>query len=456
MTSFKDFQAHFKGDIVTSQDAGYEQAIDRWATNATRRAAVVAFVKGPEDVGLAVKYAREAALPIAIRGGGHSSAGTSSSENGLVIDLSRYLNQVRVDPEQKLTYVQGGATWKAVDEAAIKHGLAAVASTVNTTGVGGSTLGGGYGWLSGAHGLAIDNTVQVTVVTADGCVLTASETQNSDLFWGIRGGGSNFGVVTEFVFKLHPQRATAFAGSLIFHPNKVEQVGAFLDQWWPTAKPEEGMLVGLTRMHTDPIIIASLFFNGPEEEGRKRYKGLIDVGSIVDNTKQVPYEQVNGLMNAAVAWGSCHYFTGGLLRRKPSQDINSERQKRLLELAAVAPDFTITVMHEFIPRQKTNSVPANATPYRRDLPGNVLIALQWKDNTTENAQKAQEIAETIDRGPQAYGNYTPESDALPVSALIPAERTKALFGEAYPKLQAIKSKYDPEMVFNKWFNIVPA
>jgi len=184
MASFADFRAQFKGDIVTPQDQGYETVIDRWAANARRRAAVVAFVKDAKDVALAIMYAQKAALRIAIRGGGHSAAGTSSSEGGLIIDLSRCLNQVRVHADKKLAFVQGGAIWRTVDEAAIKYGLACVAGAVNDTGVGGLSVGGGYGWLSGAHGLVIDNTVEVTIVTADGSELRANEMQNSELFLG--------------------------------------------------------------------------------------------------------------------------------------------------------------------------------------------------------------------------------------------------------------------------------
>lgn len=131
MASFDDFKAQFSGDLVTPQDPDYEKAISRWAANAIRRAAVVAFVKSHEDIALAIKYARSAGLRIAIRGGGHSAAGNSSAEGGLVIDLSKYYNGVRIDPDKKLAYVQGGAVWKEVDEAAIKHGLAGVGGTVN-------------------------------------------------------------------------------------------------------------------------------------------------------------------------------------------------------------------------------------------------------------------------------------------------------------------------------------
>jgi len=199
MTAFTldALRSSFKGDLVVPSDPDYLDAIARWAANAQHPAKVVAFVKGPEDVALAIKYARDQNITFAIRGGGHSVSGASSSDGGLVIDLSRYLNGVKVDPDKKVAYVGGGALWETVDKTAIMHGLATVAGTVNHTGVGGLLLGGGFGFLTPLHGLVIDNLVQATVVTASGATLTANATENSDLFWGIRGAGSNFGVCTE-------------------------------------------------------------------------------------------------------------------------------------------------------------------------------------------------------------------------------------------------------------------
>ncbi|KAG6824886.1 hypothetical protein H0H87_010821, partial [Tephrocybe sp. NHM501043] len=246
MDDFNAFKSSFKGDIVTPDDPDYQKAISRWAVNAQRRAKVVAFVKNAVDVGLAIAYARTSGLPIAIRGGGHSPAAASSSEGGLVIDLSRYLNEARVDPEKQVVYVGGGALWDVVDSEAIKHGLATVGGTVNHTGVGGLVLGGGYGWLSPEHGLAIDNLVQATVVTADGSVLTASDAENQDLFFGIRGGGCNFGVVTEFVLRLHPQRRTVYAGILVLRPPSLEKLVGVTSAWFEGAGEKESMIQIMT------------------------------------------------------------------------------------------------------------------------------------------------------------------------------------------------------------------
>ncbi|TCD64600.1 hypothetical protein EIP91_003865 [Steccherinum ochraceum] len=445
MSNFDIFRGRFKGDLITPSHPEYHKALDRWAANSIRPAAVVAFVKDARDVGLAIGYARASGLRIAVRGGGHSISGASSSDGGLVVDLSRYMNNVRIDAKKKLAYAQGGANWRAVDIASVQHGLAAVGGTVNHIGVGGFTLGGGYGWLSGAHGLAIDNLVQVTVVTADGVVLVANESQHTDLFWGVRGGGSNFGVVTEFVFKVHPQRHRVFAGRVIFSADSCEKVAAFLDLWWPRARPEEGMI---------SAVVCFVFYNGSEADGRIAYKGLFDIGPLSDWASEIPYEQLNGMMNSHAEWGANYHAKGVLLCDQPSQQLNRIVHQKLMETAS-DPSLNVAILHEYFPHWKINSRPADATPYRRDLPGNVLVRVQWKDNAPDKAQIAREIVRQLTMlMPQGegYGNY---SDVPSTSVATASDGTKALFREHYPKLQEIKKKFDPDMVFNQWHTIVP-
>ena len=266
MTDFVSLKSAFKGDIVEPNSADYATALARWAVNSqrnarcaihpfvvskvsrlTRQLSYVTFPKDETDISLALKFATSNAIPLAIKCGGHNPSGASSIQDGLCIDLSRYFNTARVDPEQKLVYVGGGAKWETVDRATIAHGLATPGGTVNDTGVGGLILGGGYGWLSGEHGLVIDNLVRATVVTANGSVVTASPTSHPDLFWAIRGGGSNFGIVTEFVLKAYPQRKTVFAGPIIFPPPLLGKVTEALDKWWPEVGEKEGAMLVLTR-----------------------------------------------------------------------------------------------------------------------------------------------------------------------------------------------------------------
>jgi len=416
-------------------------------------------VKDTSDISAAIKYAKAAGLPLAIRGGGHSAAGSSSSANGLVIDLSKYLNGVKIDADNKLGYVGGGANWQAVDEAAIVHGLATVGGTVNHTGVGGLITGGGYGWLSAQYGLAIDNLVQATVVIADGSVLTASPAEHPDLFWGIRGGGSNFGVVSEFVLQLHPQRRTVFAGPLIYAAHQCEQVAAALENvWWPTVGEKEGMLAVMTvGPDGSPCVVLSIYYNGSEAEGRERYKVFLDLKPVLDLTAEIPYEKLNGMQNHLTEYGLNYFMKGTLQSTSPSKDINPVHLSKVAALSKEH-NFMVSLIVEYFPHGKINSVPADWTPYRRDLPGNALINIQWKDNSPELTQVAREVAHTLSEmmpEGESYGNYASGSEALP-SGREPIDRARSYFHDNYPRLQAVKKKYDPEILFNKWFVVTPA
>ncbi|KAJ3478170.1 hypothetical protein NLI96_g9951 [Meripilus lineatus] len=460
MADFESFRKEFKGDIVTPADAGYVEAIERWAHNAVRRAAIVAFVKDPQDVVTALKYARAAKLPLAIRGGGHSASGASSSEGGLVIDLSRYINGATVDAEKKLAYVGGGAVWKTVDLAAIKHGLATVGGTVNHTGVGGLIVGGGYGWLSSQYGLAIDNLA--TVVVADGRILTASDTENSDLFWGIRGGGSNFGVVTEFVLKLYPQRSTVYFGPLIFPPPMIPQIGVALDDWWNATKAGvgESVLGMLTRAPDgNPVAVVSLFYNGTAEEGRKHFKAFFDLKPIADLSKEIPFEELNAATNHMAIPGLNYYMTGTPLSSKLSNDFTIEHLEKTVALSEKG-GIETAILFEWWPNRQINSVAPDATPYRRNLNANSLIIVTWKEESQELAERAKQAAASIKSfmpEGQGYGNYNITlQDEGPQQSGPTAGKAHGLFGEYYPRLQAVKKEYDPDVIFNKWFPITPA
>lgn len=219
------------------------------------------------DIFAAISHAYKHSLPIAVRGGGHSCAGTSSSTNGLVIDLSRHYAHIRIDPDNRIAFIGGGAVWHDVDKAAIEHGLAAVGGTVNHTGVGGLTLGGGYGWLTGQYGLACDNVIAATVITPGAAVAsgvihptsqTVSAVSNPDLFFAIRGGGGNFGVITEFAMRLHPQRRTVWSGTIVYGAAVLEQIFEALDLWWADAsqgrRPGEAVFVFFFRdPHTGKV-----------------------------------------------------------------------------------------------------------------------------------------------------------------------------------------------------------
>jgi FAD/FMN-containing dehydrogenase len=205
----------FRGRLISAEGADYDVARAVWNGAIDRRPRLIARCIGTADVVAAVRFARDHDLEIAIRGGGHNVAGTAVCDNGIVIDLSA-MRGVRVDPANRRAWVQGGALWGDVDHETQAHGLATTGGIVSHTGVAGLTLGGGVGWLMRKHGLTVDNLLAVDVVTADGELLRASEQEHADLFWGLRGGGGNFGVVTSFEFRLHPVGPTVLAGPILW------------------------------------------------------------------------------------------------------------------------------------------------------------------------------------------------------------------------------------------------
>ncbi|CAA7261874.1 unnamed protein product [Cyclocybe aegerita] len=417
----------FKGDFIIPD-------------HPTRKARAVAFVKDNQDVAQALKLAKDNDLAVAVRGGGHHAFGASSVEDGLVIDLSRYLSGVRVDPAKKLAYVGGGALWETVDKEGIKHGLATVGGTVNHTGVGGLILGGGYGWLSGAYGLAVDNLVQATVVTADGSVLTTNSTENSDLYFAIRGGGGNFGVVTEFVLQLHPQRATVYSGTLIYPAFFAEKVISATEKWQQTATENESVMEVVTvGPDGNAVIIFIPFYNGSEAEGRERQKDLLAADPVADISREIPYEELNSLQNPMSAHGRGAH-------------------QRFAEIVKGG-IFNGAIIYEFFGLKKINSIAQNTTAFRRVQAHNILITLTWEpaeDRTKEAKTLVEELSVIATEGQEnltrsdrlGYSNYDPESAV--------GDKTKFVFGENYVRLQSIKKRYDPDNVFNKWFPIAPA
>ncbi|KAI0316003.1 FAD-binding domain-containing protein [Amylostereum chailletii] len=498
MTSIVDLQNVFKGDIVTPEHPEYDQALVRWAANSQRRAAVVAFVRDTEDVSAALAYAKAKGLPIAVRGGGHNPAGAASVEGGLVIDLSRYFAGVRVDAEKKLAYAGGGALWGTVNTETMKHGLATTGGTVShvdrrwrasglycclepaasddltsTFALVRLTLGGGFGYLAGTHGLTIDNLVQATVVLANGTVLTADSTENADLFWGIRGGGANFGVVTEFVYQLHPQRPTVYAGVLVFPPPTLDALIPIVEKKSSDGlDPKETfMLVASKLPNGMPGLLLLLFWNGSEEEGRAHFKPFFDLRPIMDMSKEMPYEIVNTLLDHENPVGSNYYLKSV---SQPRIDVGIAKRVRdaVYELSDKNPGFSISYIFEFWNLSKINSVPNDAMAFQRGVRLSSLANIKYPENTPEQLAIARDVAQTLtgiiasmdDNAPAdvntGYANYNSDAPALvdainSTDELMSEKKTEALFGTNLAMLQEIKKKYDPDLVFRKWFAIVP-
>ncbi|KAJ3507214.1 hypothetical protein NLJ89_g6435 [Agrocybe chaxingu] len=460
---------NFKGDVMTAVHPEYLKAISRWAANAARKAKVVAFVKDAQDVVQALQYAKANGLPIAVRGGGHNPYGASSVEGGLVIDLSRHMNKVRVDPAKKLAYVGGGTVWETVDKESIKHGLATVAGTVNHTGVGGLALGGGYGWLSSAHGLVIDNILQATLVTASGSILTVNKTENADLYFAIRGGGGNFGVVTEFVLQLYPQRQTVYAGTVVYPASQIvtENLAEATEEWRQGMGERECMMQ-LATFGPDgkPIIVMFPFYNGTKAEGRERFKKLLDVGPMSDTSREMPYEEINSLLNPTMTPGQGAYMKGLAVKHLHAPSM-LRAHERLSEIMSNSPFKIGGILYEFFGK-KTKFTGAEEAAFRREKAvDNALIFLSWdQDSATKGMEDearrvaAELVAMVIQNQPGltpvealGYGNHNPDAVDIDRKGV---DKVRMMFGANYPRLQELKQRYDPDGVFNKWFPITPA
>ncbi|PPR02442.1 hypothetical protein CVT24_001991 [Panaeolus cyanescens] len=451
-----------QGDVVTPESPDYAQAIARWAANAQKKAKAVVFVKVEKDVAEVLNFAKANRLSLAVRGGGHSASGASSVQDGIVIDLSRYMNKVIVDPELKTAAVGGGSLWEDVDKAAIQHGLATVGGTVNHTGVGGLILGGGFGFLSGSYGLAIDNLIQATVVTADGSVLKASKSENADLFFAIRGAGGNFGVVTEFVLRLHPQRPKVYAGLLFYPPHVLDKIIETTVNWFSSAGEKEAMIQSLTvGPDGKPVIVLIVFYNGSEADGRKAYKPFLDLGPSLDLTKEIPYEEVNTMQNAAAGHGKGVYMKG-VAHKSPVYTSIQKAYNRFVQILETG-NFQGALLFEYFPLTKIKSIAAGETAFRREDALNIAVLLMWdpsEDRTNEARPFAHELCETVVSGQKmsdteilGYTNYDPDAAG---NSPVSYDKAKQSFGDNYPRLQVIKKRYDPENIFNKWFPIVPA
>jgi FAD/FMN-containing dehydrogenase len=444
-----------RGTVLVPGDAGYDAAIQRWAINAEKPARYVVCPIDAADVAVALEFGQNEHLAIVVRGGGHSASGASSVDGGLVIDLSRHLAQVRVDPDTKLAYVGGGASWATVDAETTKHGLATVGGTVNKTGVGGLTLGGGYGWLTGEYGLTIDNLVQATVVLADGSVLTVSETsEHSDLFWALRGAGTNFGVVTEFVFSLHPQPNSVYAGTIdLKDSSKLEDFVAAAVEIHNRQNPKAAGSIVYSRRRSDwePRIWYQCFFNGPKSEAEKLFQPILAIDSITNNAAERPYAEVNSMLNETTDDDRRSRYMKGA----GWSSIDGKTARTLfddfMEGTHGAFRWSISAF-EMYPSTAINRVPADSTAFPgRGRHGNHLVICSWRDDPTVTVDMARKFTNKLSNFVQSqqrtdipiYSNYDTD-----------VGQGERLYGkEKYEKLQKLKKKYDPHQVFRSWFPI---
>jgi FAD/FMN-containing dehydrogenase len=445
-----------RGEIVTPGDEGYAEACRIWnGAYDGRSPALVVRCTGAADVIASVGFARSNGLTIAVRGGGHSVAGFSTWDDAIVIDLSP-MNAVHVDPAARRATVGGGAVWAHVDHETQAHGLATTGGLVSTTGVAGFTLGGGIGWTMRKFGLACDNLAAADVVTADGRLVHASETENTDLLWGLRGGGGNFGIVTQFEFELHPLGPIVYAGPIFFPADAARDLLRAFRDWAGGAPDELTALVNLTTAPPLPVIpeewhgkkVAALIAasTGPIDEGEALVRSIRNVAEpIADLLGPMPYHAIQTLIDPLWQKGIHAYFKATNLARLDDELIE---QLRELHLAAPGPQCEIHV-HQM--GGAVGRIGDGATAFaERSMPFVLNAVSGWHDPDVgaahrEWARSVVAAASDASTG-RAYVNFLGDADVARTS-----------YGEeTYGRLVSLKNRYDPTNMFRLNHNIEPS
>jgi len=445
-----------RGAVLQPGDVDYEEAAAVWnGAHDDRRPALVVRCAGAADVIAAVGFARSNDLRIAVRGGGHSVAGFSTNDGGIVIDLSS-MRGVHVDPARMVASVDGGATWGDVDHETQAHGLATTGGLVSSTGVAGFSLGGGIGWTMRSFGLATDNIAAADVVTADGRLVRASKTENPELLWGLRGGGGNFGIVTQFELDLHPLGPIVYAGPIFYPADAARDVLHAFRAWSEDAPDEITGIVNLTSAPPLPVIpeewhgkkIAAFIAcsTGPVEQGPELVRAFRDVADpIADLLGPMPYLVLQSLLDPLWQKGISAYFKATNLSR-----LDDALIARLCEvhLAAPGPQCELHV-HQM--GGAVSRVPEGATAFGdRSMPFLLNAVTGWHDPDGATAHRdwaraAIEAAAAASTG-RAYVNFLGDAGAA-----------RASYGEeTYARLVALKDEYDPTNVFRLNQNVEPS
>lgn len=436
-----------KGSVVDPAHADYETARRIWNGMIDRRPALIARCANVADVQAALAFGRAEGLPIAVRGGGHNAAGLSSSEGGLVIDLST-MNGVEVDPDVRVARAGGGTTWAQFDAATQVHGLATTGGAISTTGVGGLTLGGGIGWLMRTYGLACDGLIAAEIVAADGEVLNATADEHPELLWALRGGGGNFGIVTTFTFRLHP--LTDVLGGLLVHP--AERAGDLLRFYRNSTSqaPDELTLFAGLMTSPDGMPISALIscHAGEPDRAERDMEPIRAFGPpLADQITRVPYTAQQAMLDEGfpsglqVYWKS-HFLTG---LEDAAIDILVDHFERITSpLSAIL----LEQLGGAVAR-----VGVDDTAFRyRNAPYNLAVISRWTDPAEADRHIAwtRELFEAMRPFAEGvYVNYLSADEA-------PDRVISAYGAETYAHLAEIKATYDPDNVFAATQNIQPA
>ncbi|WP_281664921.1 FAD-binding oxidoreductase [Paraburkholderia fungorum] len=451
-----ELKAAIRGELLLPGDAGFDAARSIWNAMIDRHPAMILRCAGVADVRRGVTFARDHGLPLAVHSGGHNIAGTALCDDGLVIDLSP-MKSVQIDPVAKRAYVEPGATLRDFDHEAQAFGLATPLGINSTTGVAGLTLGGGFGWLSRRYGMTVDNLISADVVTADGELRHASADSNEDLFWAIRGGGGNFGVVTRFEFALHPVGPVVYGGLVVL---PLDQAKSALQQYRAAAEqmPDELSVWAVLRLapplpflspevHGKPVIVFAMCYTGPVENGPSVVENVRGFGTPVgEHLGPMPYAMWQQAFDPLLTPGARNYWKSHNLDGIPDGLVDA-----LLEAIGTLPSPQCEIFFGQIGAQ-TSRVPVEATAYSsRDTQYAMNVHGRW-DNASDDerciawARAFFDAAAPFALG-SVYVNFMTQEEG---------GRVADAYGPNYERLVAVKHRYDPQNLFRHNQNIRPS
>jgi len=450
MEAARQFGDGLRGSVLFPESNGYDAARRIWNGMIDRRPALIARCIGTADVTHSVDFAREHDLLVAVRGGGHNVAGNAVCDGGLMIDLSQ-MRGVHADPRARRAWAAGGATWGDFDAETQIHGLATTGGLISDTGVAGLTLGGGLGWLTPSYGLACDNLTSVDIVTADASVVRASQDENADLFWGLKGGGGNFGIATSFEFEVHPVGPILFGGMALYAIEDALSVLRFFVDFQAESDDRLGAVAAFTTTPDGQSVLALIaLYNGTLGDGEATLSPLRNVRKpLLDTFGPIPYRKMQTVFDAGAPPGLRYYWKSSFVDRLPDDAIAA-----VIEQARARPSQKSKIFLEFLGGAFAR-VPREAAVFdHRESPFDILIIGCW-DQATED-----EVNRTWTRDTwQAIQPYASEGvyvNYLGTEADEGSNRVPAAYGPGkLDRLVELKQKYDPSNLFRMNQNIRP-
>ena len=453
--SIKQLKKDIKGKVVLPVDASYDEVREIWNGMINKRPAVIVQCQGADDVVYALAFARKNSLVISIRGAGHNIAGNAVCDDGLVIDLSTMKN-VRVDPDRQRAYVEPGATLGVIDAAVQAHGLATPIGINSTTGIAGLTVGGGFGWLTRKYGMTIDNLMSVEIVTVEGDRIRASEDENADLFWAIRGGGGNFGIVTEFEFKLYPVGPEILAGLIVFPFDQAKQVLTRYREFVESAPEELNVWVVLRQapplpflpedVHGKEVVVLPIFYSGDIEQGQKLLEPLRGFGDAHgEHIGAQPFIDWQQAFDPLLTPGARNYW-----KSHNFSELSDGALDSIIEFAGKLPSPQCEIFVGLIAGAPNRVAPDAMAWGHRDTRFVLNVHARWDDARDDDTcitwarEFFKSSAPYASAG--AYVNFMTEEEG---------DRVEAAYGANFARLVAIKRKYDPGNILRLNQNIKP-